>query len=230
VKLYVVTSEDTEIEPRPKEKLARNGASSLSNAELLAIVLRSGGAEPPMALANRLLTKFRDLRGVALAPPEKLAKVAGVGPTKAREVHACIELGRRLFARAPGDDPGPITSPQDVADYLLPRLTDVNKEHFFTVLLDVKSNVLGLKTISIGTLDSSLVHPREVFKEAIAASASSIIVAHNHPSGDTTPSPEDRRVTARLVEAGKILGIEVLDHIIIAGDDGWSSMNQLGMM
>jgi DNA repair protein radc len=148
---------------------------------------------------------------------------------KGQDLLACIELGRRLFARAPNNENPIVASPQDVADFLMPRITDPKKEHFFALLLDVKSRLIRFQTVSIGTLDASLVHPREVFKEAIAASSSSIIVAHNHPSGDPTPSAEDRKVTTRLIEAGKILGIDVLDHIVF-GEEQWVSLKQLGMM
>lgn len=227
---YTITPPELSLEPRPREKLTRMGAQTLSDAELLAILLRSGKDErSPAELAQRLLKKFEGLRGIAGTPPAKLMKSRDLGPVKSQEILACIELGRRLYARAPQNEFPIMGSPQEVAEYLGPRITDPKKEHFFTLLLDVKSRVVRLHTVSIGTLDSSLVHPREVFREAIAASCSSIIVAHNHPSGDPTPSAEDRNVTARLVEAGKIVGIDVLDHIVF-GDEEWRSLKQLGMM
>jgi DNA repair protein RadC len=218
------------IEPRPRQKLTRDGAQSLSDVELLSILLGSGSGEhSPTARAQKILEKYHGLRGLAAMPIEKLTKSKDFGPVKSQEIVACIELGRRLYARAPQNENPIVASPQDVADYLMPRLTDPKKEHFFAVLLDVKSRVIRLHTVSIGTLDSSLVHPREVFKEAIAASSSSVIVAHNHPSGDPSPSSEDKKVTTRLVEAGKLLGIDVLDHIVF-GEDQWCSLKQLGLM
>ena len=227
---YTVTPRELSLEPRPREKLARLGAQSLSDAELLGMILRtSAGDRSPSETAQRILTKFHGLRGLASMPAAKLMKPSVLGPVKGQEILALIELGRRLFARAPANEYPPMASPQDVADYLWPRITDPQKEHFFCVLLDVKGSVIRLHTVSIGTLDSSLVHPREVFKEAVAASSSSVIVAHNHPSGDPAPSAEDRQVTTRLVEAGRILGIDVIDHIIF-GEDNFTSLKQLGMM
>ena len=227
-----VTSQPPELslEPRPREKLARLGAQSLSDAELLAILLGSKpGDHSPTVRAMKILDKYKGLRGLSATPVAKLMRSKDVGPVKGQEILACIELGRRLYAKAPQNEHPTLSSPQEVAEYLMPRITDPNQEHFFVILMDVKSKVIRLLTVSIGTLDASLVHPREVFKAAIVASTSSIIVAHNHPSGDPTPSAEDRRVTTRLVEAGNIVGIEVLDHLIF-GQEKWCSMRQLGLM
>jgi DNA repair protein RadC len=216
-------------EERPRERLLHYGPQALSTAELLAIVLRTGTQElSAIGLAEFLLAKCQGLRGVAKATVAELSQIKGIGPVKAVQIAACVELGRRLAARTVEQHPL-IHSPEDVARLLMPELRDETKEHFKSVLLDVKNRVLRVLTVSVGTLDSSLVHPREVFKEAITASAAGVIVAHNHPSGDPTPSAEDRAITKRLVEAGRILGVELLDHLVI-GDGRWISMKQNGLL
>jgi len=216
-------------EERPRERLLRYGPQALSTAELLAIVLRTGTQErSAIDLAEYLLSQHGGLRGVANASVDELARIKGIGPVKGVQIAACVELGRRLAAHTDVEREA-IRSPEDVAHYLLPKLRDVTKEHFISLLLDTRNRVMKMQTVSVGSLDASIVHPREVFKDAIAASAASVIVAHNHPSGDPTPSAEDRKVTARLVEAGQILGIEVLDHLII-GDGRWVSLKQQGLM
>lgn len=152
----------------------------------------------------------------------------GLGPAKAAQIKAAIEFGRRLVAASPEERPK-IRSPRDVFNLIGPGLRDEKREHFVALLLDTKNGVLRQKTVSIGDLSSSIVHPREVFLEAIRHSAASMIVAHNHPSGDPTPSPEDAAVTRRLQEAGELLGIELLDHIVI-GDNRFVSLKEKGLM
>jgi DNA repair protein RadC len=226
---YTVAIRELPTEDRPRERLQKYGPSALSTAELLAIQLRMGiQGRSALGLAEVLLSQFAGLRGVANACLEELGRVKGIGPVKAIEIAAAVELGRRLAAIS--DDARPVIhSPQDVANLLLPELRDAKKEHFKSLLMDTKNRVLKIVTVSIGTLDSSLVHPREVFKDAIAASAASLIVAHNHPSGDPAPSAEDRRITQRLAEAGQLLGIELLDHIVI-GNDCWVSLKERGLL
>ena len=195
----------------------------------LAIQLRIGTKErSALGLAELLLSQFGGLRGIANAGIERLSELKGIGPVKAIEICAAVELGRRLSALSDQEKPI-IRSPQDVANLLLPELRDQKKEHFKSLLLDTKNGVMKTMTVSVGILDSSLVHPREVFKDAILASAASMIVAHNHPSGDPTPSNEDKRVTLRLAEAGQLLGIELLDHIIL-GDNRWVSLKERGVI
>lgn len=227
VERYTVAIREMPAEERPRERLQHYGPSSLSAAELIAIQLRTGTAErSALGIAELLLSQFEGLRGLSGASIEAMSQIKGVGAVKAVQIASAMELGRRLACLSEETRPT-IRSPQDVAHLLLPELRDARKEHFKSLLLDRKNRVLKAITVSIGTLDSSLVHPREVFKEAIMASSASIIVAHNHPSGDPTPSIEDRRVTQRLYEAGQLLGIDLLDHIVI-GDNQWVSLKQIG--
>jgi DNA repair protein RadC len=212
---------------RPRERLLHYGPAVCSAAELLAIQLRIGTRErSALGLAELLLKEFEGLRGVACASIEELSRVKGVGEVKAVQILAAVELSKRL-AVLNNDERPAIHSPQDVANLLLPELRDMKKEYLKSLLLDSKNKVMKIHTVSIGILDSSLVHPREVFKDAIIASAASIIVAHNHPSGDPTPSIEDKRVTQRLYEAGQLIGIDLLDHVVI-GDNKWVSLKQIG--
>jgi DNA repair protein RadC len=226
---YTVAIKEMPSEERPRERLQRYGAQALSTAELLAIVLRTGTKErSAIGLAEHLLSVHGGLRGVANASVDELALVKGLGPVKGVQIAACVELGRRLAAHT--DDSRPcIRTPEDVAHLLMPKLRDARKENFVALLMDTKNRVVKEVIVSVGTLDASIVHPREVFKDAVASSAAAVIVAHNHPSGDPTPSPEDRQVTARLCEAGRVMGIEVLDHVVV-GDGRWVSLKQLGWM
>ncbi len=212
---------------RPRERLIGYGADMLSTSELLAVLLRTGTEKySAIGLAEHLLARFDNIRGVAGATIEEMSEVHGIGPAKAAQIKAAIEFGRRLIAASPEERPK-IRSPRDVYNLLGPTLRDEKREHFQALLLDTKNGVMRTKTISVGDLSSSIVHPREVFVEAIRHGAASLIVAHNHPSGDPAPSPEDIAVTRRLAEAGELLGIELLDHIIL-GDDRWSSLKEKG--
>ncbi len=229
VQRYTIAIREMPTNERPRERLMHYGASALSTAELLAIQLRIGTKErSALGLGELLLKEFEGLRGVANASIEELSRVRGIGPVKAIEIAAAVELGKRLSAVS-NDARPTIQNPQDVANLLMSELRDAKKEHLKSLLLDSKNRVMKTVTVSIGTLDSSLVHPREVYKDAILASSASIIVAHNHPSGDPSPSMEDKRVTERLAEAGKLLGIELLDHIII-GDNRWISLKERGVL
>jgi DNA repair protein RadC len=221
--------QDMPSQERPRERLLQHGPEVLNTAELLAILLRAGTEQrSALGLAEHLLSEFDGLRGVARMTVEEMSNVNGIGPAKAAQIKAAIEFGRRLVAASPEERPR-ITSPRDVYNLIGPSLRDEKREHFVALLLDTKNGVLRHSTISIGDLSSSIVHPREVFSVAVRHSAASLIVAHNHPSGDPTPSPEDAAVTRRLVEAGGIMGIEVLDHIVI-GDNRWVSLREKGLM
>lgn len=211
---YDITIKERATDERPRERLEKLGASALSVTELLAIQLRSGShVQSALGLAGELLHAFGGLRGIAAATREELCRVKGVGPVKATE----IEMSRRLSVLSADEKPC-IRPPQDVSNLLMAEMRDLKKEHLRSLLLDTKNRVMKTCVVSIGILDSSLVHPREVFKDAIIASAAAIIVVHNHPSGDTSPSAEDRRITQRLHECGQLLGIELLDHIILGGN------------
>ena len=213
---------------RPRERLEKMGASALSVTELLAIQLRTGSLEQSaLGLAGELLHAFGGLRGIAAASREELCRVKGIGPDKAVEICAAVEMSRRLSVLSADEKPC-IRSPQDVSNLLMAEMRDLKKEHLRSLLLDSKNRVMKTCTVSIGILDSSLVHPREVFKDAIIASAAGIIVVHNHPSGDPSPSAEDRRITQRLHECGQLLGIELLDHIIL-GDNRFVSLKERGV-
>lgn len=214
---------------QPREKMLELGPQSLSNAELLAILLRTGTiAETAVDVAGRILVQSGSLRNLVDMSVEEMKQIKGVGPAKALQIKAGIELGRRL-ARSVGTDKVTIKSPRDVADLLMEDMRYLQKEHFVCLFLNTKNHVIGQETLSIGSLNASIVHPREVFLAAIKRSSASIICVHNHPSGDPAPSPEDIEITARLVEAGQIIGIDVLDHIIL-GDQKFVSLKEKGCL
>ncbi|QWU15092.1 RadC family protein [Paenibacillus sophorae] len=216
-------------EERPRERMMQYGAESLSQAELLAILLRTGTRrESAIHVAQRILGQVGGLRRLADLSIEEMMDIKGIGPAKAVQLKAGIELGRRM-SNSRLDQPVTIRSPHDAADILTEQLRYLQKEHFVCLFLNTKNHVIAQETLSMGSLNASIVHPREVFRAAIKCSSASIICAHNHPSGDPTPSPEDISLTRRLLEAGEIVGIDVLDHLII-GDDGFVSMKEQGLM
>ena len=204
---------------RPRERLWSLGPSALTSVELLAIVLGTGQAgQDAVSVASRLLQSLEgSLRKLVARPPAELIQAAGIGPAKAARVLAALELGQRLVTelRPPAER---IQGPEDVVRWVAPRLRDLSVEEFHVLALDRQNHLLRDITVTRGLLDSSLVHPREVFRGAIAEAAAGVIVVHNHPSGDPTPSPEDRAVTRQLVEAGRLLDLPVYDHVIVAGD------------
>lgn len=216
------------VDYRPREKMAAYGASVLSDAELIAILLRTGTKEKNVyELANELTEDgglYKHLAGITQL--NELTKVNGLGPAKASTILAALEIGRRL-ASAKAIEKKCFSCPQDGADFLMPRLRFALKEQFLVVLLNSKNKVIGTEVVSEGSLTGSVVHPREVFQPAILRHAAAIVVAHNHPSGDPHPSKEDRDVTKMLVDAGKTMGIPVLDHIII-GDGTYYSFQEEG--
>jgi DNA repair protein RadC len=212
---------------RPRERLITDGPESLSNQELLAIILRTGTKdESVLQLANRLLKKFEGLRMLKDATVEEITSIKGIGLAKAVQIIASLELGRRI-SRLQYDDRYVIRSPEDAAKYVMEDMRFLTQEHFVSVYLNTKNQVIHKKTVFIGSLNASIVHPREVYKEALKRSAASIICIHNHPSGDPTPSREDIEVTKRLAECGKIIGIELLDHLII-GEQKYVSLKEKG--
>ncbi|MGD9677322.1 MAG: DNA repair protein RadC [Vulcanibacillus sp.] len=220
---------DIPVSERPRERMSKYGAVSLSNVELIAILLRTGGPnESVIQLANSVMAKVETLEGFYDISLEELTNIKGIGPAKAIQIKAGIELGKRVVRQLPQVKYS-IHSPKDAAEYLIDDIKFLKQEHFIILLLDTKNQIISKETISIGTLNSSIVHPREVFKPAIKKSVSAIILAHNHPSGDPTPSKEDIEITKRLTKAGEILGIDVLDHIII-GDSKYISFKEEGLL
>lgn len=224
-----IRMKDLPLEERPRERLIRHGAERLANKELLAILLRTGTQqESALALAEKLLARFDSLRGLATASFEELVEVSGIGPAKATDILAAFELAKRL-ADSHMEFQGVVNSPQDAAQMVLRELSLEDKEHFMILMLNTKHRIIAKKVISIGHLHASLVHPREMFKEAIKRSSAAVILVHNHPSGDLTPSKDDLTTTERLKEVGEILGIEVLDHIIV-GDNRYLSFREQGLL
>ncbi|MFC4767903.1 RadC family protein [Effusibacillus consociatus] len=219
---------DVPAEERPRERMIRDGASSLSNVELLAILLRTGSnGQSVLGLAEQLLSRFGGLRSLMEADFHEIIDIPGMGPAKALQIQAAIEIGKRI-ARLSREPLTVIRSPQDVADLFMDRLRFEKKEHFVVIHLDTKNQIIAEEVASIGSLDSSIVHPREIFKTALKKSSASIICVHNHPSGDPTPSREDILVTKRLAEVGQIMGIEMLDHIVI-GEQRFVSLKEQGL-
>ncbi|HHV44023.1 MAG TPA: DNA repair protein RadC [Firmicutes bacterium] len=209
---------DLPLSERPREKLAELGEASLSNRELLAILLGTGTKEESaLDLADRLLVVFSSLAGLMDASFDELRRVKGIGQAKAAVLRAAFVLAKRARIESKDCHQRVITGPQDVAELLVEMMSDLDKEYFYVVMLNSRRAVIGIRTVSIGSIDAVLVHPRELFKEPIKAGASAIILAHNHPSGDPTPSTEDLSLTRRLVQAGEILGIQIEDHIVIGG-------------
>ncbi len=218
---------DVPMRERPRERMLQEGPRALSNQEILAILLRTGTKkESVLQLSQRVLATFDGLTLLKDAAIEELCKIKGIGEAKAVEISAAIELGRRIHSMQT-DERYVIRSPEDVSNYVMEDMRFLQQEHFDCLYLNTKNQVMHRKTVFIGSLNASIVHPREVFKEAFRRSAASIICLHNHPSGDPTPSREDIDVTKRLNEAGKVLGVELLDHIII-GDRKFVSLKEQG--
>jgi DNA repair protein RadC len=220
---------DVPKEERPRERLLKYGASALSNQELLAIIFGHGSKnESVMSLAQRVLIHFEGLPLLKDATVEELMAIRGIGKVKAIHLIACLELGKRIHSFKPSEK-YVIRSPEDGAGFVMEELRHLNQEHFVVLFLNTKNQVIHQQTIFIGSLNASIVHPREIFREAVKRSSASIICAHNHPSGDPTPSQEDIQVTRRLSECGKMIGIELLDHIVI-GDRKYVSLKEKGYL
>ncbi len=213
---------------RPRERMMQVGAAALSSAELIAIVLRTGtGGENVVRLAERVLARFGGLPGLVRASAKEIIQVKGIGEAKALEIKSALELGRRAMIATP-EERLRVSSPSDAANLLMSEMTYLEQEHLRVILLDTRNRVLSTPTIYVGSLNTSVVRLAEVFKPAIKENAAAIIVVHNHPSGDPSPSPEDIRVTRELVQAGTLLDIGVLDHLVI-GHHRYVSLKERGL-
>jgi DNA repair protein RadC len=214
---------------RPREKLLRLGPAGLGDNELVALVIGNGSRRTDaLALASSILEAGGGLHGFPRLAADDLCRINGVGPARAAQILAAVELGRRTLLRCPGARPQ-FECPRELASYLLPQYGARAVEQFGIVLLDTKHRLLRTSIVSVGTLDSSPAHPREIFREAASASAAAVVLFHNHPSGDPAPSREDDDLTRRLVDAGHIMGIEVLDHIVLA-DTRYFSFKEAGRL
>jgi len=213
---------------RPRERLIRAGEGALSTSELLAIILRTGtGGESVLDMASRLLSCYGGLAGLARASFAELEAERGMGEAKTSQLKAAIELGRRMLLSSP-EDRFLVRSPSDVAQLLMAEMAHLQQEHFQVLYLDTRNRLLGSETVYVGSLNASHIRVAEVFRDAVKRNCAAIIVAHNHPSGDPTPSPEDVEVTRQLVAAGNLLDIEVLDHLII-GQQRFVSLRERGL-
>ena len=211
------TIHDLPPDERPRERLVAFGEHALSAQELLQIILGRGVAGESVAVtAQKLLTRFGNFQKLSEASIAELSSINGIGLAKAAQIKAAFEIGRRLATQSGPYKSKELADPEKVYRLVKSKLTEYHKEHFY--IIAVNSRNWAIAAVSIGTLNASLVHPREAFSEAIKANAASVIFAHNHPSGDPEPSEDDLAITKRLVESGKILGIDVLDHIIVTRD------------
>ena len=214
---------------RPREKLWQHGASALGDNELIALVIAHGGRHgSALALANALLAAHDGLHGLSRCRSDDLARVAGIGPSRAAQIIAALELGRRTLTHAPAERLQ-LSTPQAAALYLLPRFGGRTIEQFGLILLDTKNRIIRTSVIVRGTLNTSNVEPRDVFREATLGGAAAIVVFHNHPSGDPSPSEDDVDLTHRLVAAGVLMGIDVVDHIVL-GDVRYCSFKESGRL
>ena len=216
-------------EDRPREKLGRLGASALGDEELLAVVIGSGSVGASAAvLAHGLLAAFGGLHGLLRASRDDLLRMRGLGEARAAQVMAALEIGRRVLASRPAERLQ-ITSPRDAAHFLMPEYSARAVEQFGLLMLDTRHRVLRTSVLTVGTLDCAAVQPRDVFRQALLASAASVVMFHNHPSGDPQPSAEDIELTRRTVAAGELMGIRVVDHVVL-GDGRYCSLKESGYL
>jgi DNA repair protein RadC len=223
------TIKDLPATERPRERLLRGGEDGMSDTELLAIIIRSGSDKATaLELAARLMSRFKDFRRLAESSAAELTQVRGIGPAKAAQIKAALAIARRYASQklTPGTA---VTGSEQLFRYMREKLYGLKKEHFLALMLDTKHRILRQEEVAVGSLNESVVHPREVFKTAIRESAAKVLFVHNHPSGNPEPSPQDRRLTARLCEAGRLVGIGVLDHLIV-GDEGYFSFAEHGLL
>ncbi len=218
-----VLIKDIPLNERPRERLINKGVKYLSNEELLAILLKTGTKDYSVkTLANNILKQLDNITDLKEINLETLIKIKGIGKAKACEILSAIELGKRLNQKITNINQIKIYSSDSIYEYYKSKLANLKQEYFYCVYLDTKNHIIKDKLLFIGTINESLVHPREIFKEAYLLSASSIICIHNHPSGNINPSNNDIVITKQLIAVGKILGIKILDHIIIGRDNYYS--------
>lgn len=220
---------DFDLEDRPRERLISKGADSLSDEELLAIIIGTGTREKNVVELSREILQTFSYESLSDIEVSELTKIKGIKSAKASSIVASLRFGQRIAQKTIEKKITKISSSEDIYNYLKNELADKKNEYFYAILLDTKNVIISKEVISIGTLDASLVHPREAFKPAVKKSAKSIIFVHNHPSGDFSPSNDDFKTTQRLIEAGDILDIKVLDHIII-GKDGYYSFKKENLL
>ena len=219
------TIHDLPKDERPRERLVKFGEQALSAQELLQLILGRGVAGESVAItAQKLLSHFGSLQKLSEASIEELSSIKGIGLAKAAQIRAAFEIGRRLSTQAPSYKSKELTDPEKVYRLIKSKLRDYHKEHFYIIALNSRN--YSIAEVSVGSLNASIVHPREVFAEAIKNKAASVVFAHNHPSGDPEPSEDDLLLTKKLVESSKILGIEVIDHIIVSKDNFFSFKNK----
>lgn len=220
---------EMQIFDKPREKMQTRGQAQLTITELLAILLETGTKEDSvLSLANKIILKYKSLGDIKDLTIEELRSINGIGLAKATKIMAAIEIGKRICLQSESEKNNiAIRSPQDAVSIVLPELTFLFQEHFHCVLLNTRNQIVHRQTIFIGSLNASIVHPREVYGLAVRKSAAQIMCFHNHPSGDPTPSPEDIQVTKNLAKAGDIIGIPLIDHIII-GKDSFTSLKEQG--
>lgn len=225
------TIHDLPISERPRERLSRLGPDALSAAELLALLIGRGiPGKSAMSIGHELMSRFGNVKAVSEATIEELSTIKGIGRAKAVQLKACFELSKRQSLEVERPGHVDIRNPGDVAKVVRAGIKDKAKEHFKLITLNTRNRITGISTISVGTLNASLVHPREVFREAIQRAASTVVLAHNHPSGNPEPSDDDIALTRRLCESGRLLGIEVIDHIIVAARDEFVSFKARGLI
>jgi DNA repair protein RadC len=230
-----LTVHDIPHEERPRERMETYGAGSLASHELIAIILGSGmKGVNVLTLSQKLIANFGSLGNVLNASMADLREIRGLGKAKASQLIACFEIARRVIKEVNDNEKNikeskSVTEPNEAVDLIRKQIQDYNKEHFLVISFDTRQKIIGIDSSSTGTINASLVHPRETFNCAIKRHAASIIAAHNHPSGDSEPSEEDIKITKRLSEAGKIIGIELLDHIIVTRS-GFYSFKEKGMI
>ncbi len=224
-----LTIHDLPVAERPRERLHELGAEALSAQEILALILGRGiSGESVMITAQRLLRQFGDLKGIANASLEELAQVKGIGVAKSSQIVAAFELANRLEGSPDTVAQPVVKTPEEAFALVRSRLKGKKKEHFLAILLDTRGHLIKVAEISVGSLDTSIVHPREVFKDAITGSAASVIFVHNHPSGNVEASEDDVKLTKRLAEVGGLMGIDVLDHVIV-GEKDFRSLKRDGL-